>query len=103
MFTGAYLPYRRRASPTTVLQDVGAQVRRAGPRRRRPDLHPKEGIVRNTPLSWTGRAIRWATATVAAALAVAVVSVPVVSAQQRDIVDTAVAAGQFNPLARDRK
>ena len=56
--------------------------------------------MRNAQLSFTRRAVRWATAVVVAALAVAVVGVPVVCAQQRDIVDTAVAAGQFTTLVR---
>ena len=54
----------------------------------------------NVQLSFTGRALRLASVAIAAALAVLVVGVPAAGAQQRDIVDTAVAAGQFNTLAR---
>jgi uncharacterized surface protein with fasciclin (FAS1) repeats len=58
--------------------------------------------VSNAQPSPIRRVARWLTAGLAAALAVAVVSAPAASAQQpqRDIVDTAVAAGQFSTLAR---
>ncbi len=100
MFKPVCLPYRRPLLPTTNRRDIAASALHAGMCSDVPISAPQEGIVRNAQLSFTGRAVRWVTAAVAAALAVAVVSVPVAGAQQRDIVDTAVAAGQFNTLAR---
>ncbi len=61
--------------------------------------------MRNVPALLARRATRWLALSVAAALAlglvVAPVATPTASAQQpRDIVDTAVAAGQFTTLAK---
>jgi uncharacterized surface protein with fasciclin (FAS1) repeats len=60
-----------------------------------------EVFMRISPALLARRASRWLAVSFAAALALVVAVVPTASAQQpRDIVDTAVAAGQFTTLAR---
>jgi uncharacterized surface protein with fasciclin (FAS1) repeats len=57
--------------------------------------------VRNVPALLARRASRWLALSFAAALAVGLIAAPTASAQQpRDIVDTAVAAGQFTTLVK---
>jgi uncharacterized surface protein with fasciclin (FAS1) repeats len=57
--------------------------------------------VRNVPALLARRATRWLAVSFAAALAIGVVAAPTASAQQpRDIVDTAVGAGQFTTLVK---
>ena len=57
--------------------------------------------MRNVPALLARRASRWLALSFAAALAVGLIAAPTASAQQpRDIVDTAVAAGQFTTLVK---
>jgi uncharacterized surface protein with fasciclin (FAS1) repeats len=57
--------------------------------------------VRNISGLVAFRAMRWLALSFAAALSIGLVAAPTVSAQQpRDIVDTAIAAGQFTTLAK---
>jgi uncharacterized surface protein with fasciclin (FAS1) repeats len=56
--------------------------------------------VRNVSAFLARGASRWLSLAFAAACALTVVAVPAASAQQRDIVDTAVGAGQFTTLVK---
>jgi uncharacterized surface protein with fasciclin (FAS1) repeats len=56
--------------------------------------------MRNRGASFGQQAARWLSLSFALLLSFGFLSVPSASAQQRDIVDTAVAAGQFNTLAK---
>ena len=56
--------------------------------------------MRNVSAVLARRGTRWLSLAFAAAFALAVLAVPTANAQQRDIVDTAVGAGQFTTLVK---
>src|SRR5918995_1053449 len=56
--------------------------------------------MRIITVPWRQRATRWVALSFALLLSFGLLAVPTASAQQQDIVDTAVAAGQFTTLAK---
>jgi uncharacterized surface protein with fasciclin (FAS1) repeats len=65
-----------------------------------PGRNPKEDPVRNVSAVLARRATRWLSLAFAVAFALTVLAVPTAGAQQGDIVDTAVGAGQFTTLVK---